>query len=225
LQPKLLQALEANHVRPLGAASEVRADARIIAATNQPLEQALRDRRFRPDLYHRLNVVRIEVPPLRARPEDIDLIVDQVLHAIAKRSGQGPLGVSLDAMRRLRSHHWPGNVRELINAIERAAALAEHDVLTAEDFMLGRHTTDALLETATQQDLSLAELELAYIRRVLDKTSGHKARAAKILGLDRRTLYRKVAELERQGTARSEPPEPSGPDACEPGGGSRPTER
>jgi DNA-binding NtrC family response regulator len=200
LQPKLLQALEANHIRPLGSAVDVPADARIVAATNQPLEGALRDRRFRPDLYHRLNVVRIEIPPLRARPEDIDPIVDQVLHRIAQRSGDGsPLGVSLDAMRQLRAHHWPGNVRELINAIERAAALAEHDVLTADDFMLARQggTHDSFVEVAGQQELSLADLERAYIRRILEKTGGHKARAAKILGLDRRTLYRKVAELEQ----------------------------
>jgi DNA-binding NtrC family response regulator len=200
LQPKLLQALEASHVRPLGSAADVPADARIVAATNQPLEGALRDRRFRPDLYHRLNVVRIEVPPLRARPEDIDPIVDQVVHRIAQRTGEGgPLGVSLEAMRQLRAHHWPGNVRELINAIERAAALAEHDVLTAQDFMLAPQsgTNESLVDVAGQQELTLAELERAYIRRILEKTGGHKARAAKILGLDRRTLYRKVAELEQ----------------------------
>lgn len=210
LQPKLLQALEVNHVRPLGSATDVPADARIVAATNQPLERALRDRRFRPDLYHRLNVVRIEIPPLRERPEDIDPIVDRVLHGIAQRAGEGgPLGVSLEAMRRLRAHHWPGNVRELINSIERAAALADHDVLTADDFMLARQsaTNESFVEVAGQQELSLAELERAYIRRILDKTGGHKARAAKILGLDRRTLYRKVAELEqRAGAPESAPP-------------------
>jgi DNA-binding NtrC family response regulator len=209
LQPKLLQALEASHVRPLGGAADVAADARIVAATNQPLERALRDRRFRPDLYHRLNVVRIEIPPLRERPEDIDPIVDQVIHRIAERCGEGaPLGVSLEAMRLLRSHDWPGNVRELINAIERAAALSDHDVLTADDFMLARQglTDESFLMVAGQQELSLAELEQVYIRRILDKTGGHKARAAKILGLDRRTLYRKVAELEQRAGAAPTPP-------------------
>lgn len=209
LQPKLLQALESSHIRPLGGTADVAADVRIVAATNQPLEQALRDRRFRPDLYHRLNGVRIEVPPLRERTEDIDALVDQVLNTITKRSGHGPLGVSLEAMRRLRAYHWPGNVRELINAIERAAALAEHDVLTAEDFSLARQaaTTDTLLDGAAREDLSLAALEHAYIRRVLDKTGGHKAKAAKILGLDRRTLYRKVAELEARGEPQARLPE------------------
>lgn len=215
LQPKLLQALEANHVRPLGSSADVPADVRIVAATNQPLEDALRDRRFRPDLYHRLNVVRIEIPPLRARPEDVDPIVDQVLHGIAKRSGEGaPVGVSLEAMSRLRSYHWPGNVRELINAIERAAALADHDVLTADDFLLARQSEpiDSFVDVAGQQELSLAELELAYIRRILDKTGGHKARAAKILGLDRRTIYRKVAELELRAAGAEPAPPRTEPD-------------
>jgi DNA-binding NtrC family response regulator len=210
LQPKLLQALESKHVRPLGASADVRAEARIIAATNQSLEQALRDRRFRPDLYHRLNVVRIEVPPLRERGEDIEPIVDHVLHAIAKRSGQGPLGVSLDALRRLISHSWPGNVRELINSLERAAALSDHDVLTADDFLMApAESSNELMEFAEQRELSLAELELAYIRRILDKTGGHKAKAAKILGMDRRTLYRKVAELEQRGGGKADPAGPA----------------
>jgi DNA-binding NtrC family response regulator len=196
LQPKLLQALESNHVRPLGATADVQADVRIVAATNRPLEEALRERRFRPDLYHRLNVVRIEIPPLRERLDDIEVILDQVLHAIGKRSGRAPLGVSPEAMRQLRVYTWPGNVRELINTIERAAALAEHDVLGVEDFALPQPgAASSFLEAAVECDLSLAELERAYIRRVLVKTGGHKANAAKILGLDRRTLYRKVAEM------------------------------
>ncbi len=195
LQPKLLQALESNHVRPLGATEDVAADARIIAATNQPLEEALRERRFRQDLYHRLNVVRIELPPLRERREDVDVIVDQVLDGITKRSGRGPLGISAEASRYLHRQRWPGNVRELINAVERAAVFAEHDVLTVEDFALDAPPAlGSLVEDAALEELSLADLERAYIRRILAKTGGHKARAAKILGLDRRTLYRKVAE-------------------------------
>jgi len=197
LQPKLLQALESSHVRPLGSVVDVQADVRIVAATNRPLEEALRDRKFRPDLYHRLNVVRIEIPPLRERLDDIDVIIDQVLLAISKRSGRAPLGVAQDAMRQLRNYSWPGNVRELINTIERAAALAEHDVLTAEDFALPSRLVPGagFIDGAVERELSLAELERAYIQRVLEKTGGHKANAAKILGLDRRTLYRKVAEM------------------------------
>jgi DNA-binding NtrC family response regulator len=203
LQPKLLQALESNHVRPLGGSTSVAADVRIVAATNQSLEDAIRERRFRADLFYRLNVVRIEIPPLRERIEDIEAIIDQTVHSITKRSARAPLGISLEAMRWLKANSWPGNVRELINAIESAVALTEHDVLTIEDFIPQRvRTTDSFLDAAVAQELSLEELDRAYIRRTLQQTGGHKAKAAKILGLDRRTLYRKVAEME----GRSEPP-------------------
>jgi len=197
LQPKLLQVLESNHLRPLGSSADIAVDVRIIAATNRPLEDALRERCFRADLYHRLNVVRLEIPPLRERLEDIELIIDQVLHTMAKRSQSAPLSVSYDAIRWLRSQPWPGNVRELINTIERAAALSENEVLTLEDFALQhRQGEGSVIEQAAAADLSLAELERTYIRRILQKTAGHKGKAAKILGVDRRTLYRKVAELE-----------------------------
>ena len=196
VQPKLLQALEANHVRPLGGSSLVLADVRIVAATNRSLEEGLQARSFRPDLYHRLNVIRIEIPPLRERVADIDLIVDQVLTAIARKSGDTPLGVSLDAMQWLRAHSWPGNVRELTNALERAVALADHDTLTLDDFVPHHGRPPSSLGGGAARGMSLAELEKAHIRRVLLQTGGHKANAAKILGLDRRTLYRKVAELD-----------------------------
>jgi DNA-binding NtrC family response regulator len=214
LQPKLLQVLESSSVRPLGAAAEVPADARIIAATNQPLEEALHERRFRSDLYHRLNVIRLEIPPLRERGEDIEPIVDQVLQGIAKRSERGPWTVSVEAMRWLRSQAWPGNVRELINSVERAVALADRDVLTIEDFTLDQPPVQSLgfAETSAQEQLTLAELERAYIRKVLAYTGGHKAKAAKILGLDRRTLYRKVAELAEGIEGAAEKPSPTEPE-------------
>jgi DNA-binding NtrC family response regulator len=196
-QPKLLQALESKRIRPLGSSEDVPADARIVAATNRPLEEALRERRFRADLYHRLNVVRIEIPPLRERLEDIEPIVDQVLHEASKRSGRSSIGLSAEALRRLKLHPWPGNVRELVNAIERAVALSDDDVLGPEAFLLQRsQDRGGLLASALDEELSLAELEREYIRRVLAKTGGHKSKAAKILGLDRRTLYKKVAEIE-----------------------------
>lgn len=211
LQPKLLQSLESNQVRPLGSATDVPADVRIVAATNRPLEDAIRERRFRPDLFHRLNVVRVEIPPLRERIEDIDLLVDQALCAINQRSGRAQLGVTLDAMRWLRAYKWPGNVRELLNAVERAAALSDHDVLTIEDFApVSPQMPESIIEAAAEDDLSLEELERVYIRRVLRKTGGHKANAAKILGLDRRTLYRKVAELEGKSDPAGDPQDDDG---------------
>jgi DNA-binding NtrC family response regulator len=196
-QPKLLQVLESNQVRPLGSKSEVPADVRILAATNRPLEEALREKTFRADLFHRLNVLRIEIPPLRERVDDIDPIVDQVLNVIHRRSPDAtPIGVSVDALRWLRGQEWPGNVRELINAVERAAALAEHEVLTVDDFCVQpTPPNDGFLDAAVAQDLSLEALERAYIKRVLAKMNGNKTQAAKVLGLDRRTLYRKVAEM------------------------------
>lgn len=196
LQPKLLHALEANEVRPVGSVEPVRVDVRVVAATNRPLEDALKERRFRPDLYHRLNVVRIEVPPLRERREDIDLIVTQVLEGIARR-GDRARAVSAEARAWLSNQPWAGNVRELVNAVERAATMAGHEVLTPDDFAAwGQVVPPDLVDGAIERDLSLKELERVYIQRVLQKTGGHKAKAAQILGLDRRTLYRKVAELE-----------------------------
>ena len=197
IQPKLLQVLESSRVRPVGASQDVPADARIVAATNQPLEESVQRRRFRADLYHRLNVIRIEIPPLRERPEDIEPIVLQALGDIAQRAGRAQLSIAPEALRRLGARAWPGNVRELLNAIERAAALTDRDVLTPEDFEPRDQASHAaFLDLAIERDLSLQELEQAYIARILRKVGGHKGNAARILGVDRRTLYRKVAELE-----------------------------
>ncbi len=201
IQPKLLQALESNRVRPVGGTTELPADVRIVAATNVELESEIRERRFRADLYHRLNVVRIHIPPLRTRVEDIEPLVDLVLQRIGERSGGGPIGISVQALRWLEGRPWPGNVRELVNAIERAAALTEHEVLTVGDFEVAPCPAGAgsFLDDAARGELTLADLERAYVKHVLGLTAGHKARAAGILGLDRRTLYRKAAELEAGG--------------------------
>ncbi|MDP2269187.1 MAG: sigma-54 dependent transcriptional regulator [Archangium sp.] len=197
LQPKLLHALESNEVRPVGASEPVSVDVRVVAATNRPLEEALREKRFRPDLYHRLNVVRVELPPLRERRDDIEAIVGQTLEGISHRSGRS-LSVSPGALTWLCAQAWPGNVRELINALERASTMAGHELLTAEDFLGWQAAAPTgLLEEAASRELSLKELERLYIQRVLELTGGHKARAAQILGLDRRTLYRKVAEMDQ----------------------------
>ncbi|MFO0610563.1 MAG: sigma-54 dependent transcriptional regulator [Polyangiales bacterium] len=198
VQPKLLQVLETMRVRPVGGAREVEVDARIVAATNRPLEEALRARQFRPDLYHRLNVIRIDLPPLRERPEDVVPLVDQLLGRLSERAGRPVLGVSEEAMRWILAQPWPGNVRELANALERAVTLADHDVLVLDDFAPPPAAVSAssTLDELLAGEPSLRDLERAYIRRVLAKTGGNKAQAARILGLDRRTLYRKAAELQ-----------------------------
>jgi DNA-binding NtrC family response regulator len=193
-QPKLLHVLESERVRPLGADRDAVIDVRLIAATNRPLEEALRDRRFRPDLYYRLNVIRIEIPPLRERPEDIEGLVDAFLERFNARLGRSIGGVSRDVMRWLLTYDWPGNVRELSNVIERAVALAEHDVIVLEDVLSavppGRG--GEFLADAVARETPLAVVEQEYIRRVLAATNGNKARAARVLGIHRRTLHRKL---------------------------------
>ena len=194
-QPKLLQVLESQKVRPVGGDREVEVDVRLIAATNRPLEEALRERRFRPDLYYRLNVIRLDVPPLRERPEDIEALVDIFLQRSSAKSDRPVLGVSAEAMQWLRTSAWPGNVRELMNVIERAVALTEHDTIVVDDLAIAARTSPQsadFLATAAARETPLAEIEHAYIRKVLETTNGNKALAARILDIDRRTLYRRI---------------------------------
>ena len=196
LQPKLLQALEARRIRAVGADDEVAVSTRLIAATNLGLEQSVSAGTFRADLFHRLNVVRIEIPPLRARMEDLPALVDHILPGVGERLGRPIGGVSASAMRWMASYSWPGNVRELINTMERAVALCEHDVLLAADV---RPTPAPVangddLDALARAETSLADLERRYVRRVLTICDFNKARAARILGVDRRTLYRKLSE-------------------------------
>ncbi|HEY0986873.1 MAG TPA: sigma-54 dependent transcriptional regulator [Kofleriaceae bacterium] len=196
LQSKLLQVLESSRVRPVGG-GETAIDARVIAATNRAIDDAVQAGRFRLDLFFRLNVIRIEMPPLRERAGDIPELVHALL-ARAARGGAGPIGITDDAMRWLARHDWPGNVRELANVVERAVALPDHDTIVLEDVrdLPARAPADPtgdLLASAAQRQLPLAEVERGYIRRVLDANHGNVSRAARILGIDRRTLYRKLA--------------------------------
>ncbi len=197
VQSKLLVALERGAYRPIGASAEETSDARLIAATNRPLEEALRERRLRPDLYHRLNVIRIEVPALRDRIEDIPRLIDQLLHRLAKREGRSVLGVSEEVLRWMRLQPWPGNVRELANTLERAVAMSDHDVLVMDDFVSSKgegEPSESFLLNAASEGLDLQTLERRYIKLVLERCGGNKARAARILKLDRTTLYRKLVD-------------------------------
>jgi DNA-binding NtrC family response regulator len=191
-QAKLLHALESGQVRALGAASDTPFRARVIAATNRPLEGLLREGRFRPDLYYRLNVIRIELPPLRERRDDIVPLVDLMLERVSARQSRPMLGVSAAAMRRLMAYSWPGNVRELANVLERAVALCDHDSLLPEDLEFPRDSNDVddLLAAGAQGTMRLEEVERTYARRVLESRGGNKAEAARVLGINRRTLYR-----------------------------------
>jgi DNA-binding NtrC family response regulator len=195
IQSKLLHVLENGRVRPLGSSSDVPIRARLIAATNRSLEALLAEGRFRQDLYYRLNVIRIEVPPLRERSEDIIPLVDLFLNRACQRLGRSFIGVSAAAMRRLLGYPWPGNARELANVIERAVVLSDHDTLVPEDFDIPKNDgVGTLLAQGADGNVPLEEIERAYVRRVLEEHGGNKAGAARSLGINRRTLYRKLKE-------------------------------
>jgi two-component system response regulator PilR (NtrC family)/two-component system response regulator HydG len=198
LQAKLLRVLQEGEIRPLGASRAERVDVRVIAATNKDLEDRLKTGAFREDLYYRLNVVHIHLPPLRERAEDVLALSDHFLSACAERAGKEVRGLHESAKKALLSHSWPGNVRELENTIERAVALCEGGVIHVEDLppaLRGRRAGEPdTLQAALAQGLTLAEVEREFIQRVLTAEGGNKTRAAQRLGLDRKTLYRKLEE-------------------------------
>ena len=199
LQPKLLRALQERVVRPVGSDREIEIDVRVVAATNRDLERAVAEVRFREDLYYRLNVIHIEVPPLRERATDILLLAEAFARSYARDLGKEIEGLSRAASQRLLAYGWPGNVRELQNSIERAVALCDDDQLGVED--LPKKLDQAPLAVAEmpipvgeEELVTLAVLERRYIERVLDAVDGNRKAAARILGVDRKTLYRKLTK-------------------------------
>ncbi|HEY8426727.1 MAG TPA: sigma-54 dependent transcriptional regulator [Sandaracinaceae bacterium] len=207
MQAKVLRALQERCVRPVGADREVSFDARVIAATNKDLLDAVERGTFREDLYFRLAVIEIEVPPLRSRGADVLAIAHKLLAQAAARAGKDVRGIDAEAARLLVRYRWPGNVRELVNCIERAVAMARFSEITADDLPPRVRefspASDVLVAADDPESLvPLEEVERRYILRVLDAVGGRRGQAAKILGLDRKTLYRK---LERWG--RTQAPE------------------
>ena len=203
LQAKLLRVLQEGELRPLGASRAERVDVRVIAATNKDLESRLKTGGFREDLYYRLNVIHIHLPPLRARAEDLLALSEHFLAAAAARAGKGVRALHEGAKKALLAHTCPGNVRELENTIERAVALSEGGVIHVEDLppaeREGRAGEPDALTTAVARGLTLAEIEREYIQRVVTAEGGNKTRAAQRLGLVRKTLYRKLVEYAAQG--------------------------
>jgi DNA-binding NtrC family response regulator len=198
LQAKLLRVLQEGEIRPLGASRAERVDVRVIAATNKDLEERLKTGAFRDDLYYRLNVIHMHLPPLRERAEDLLALSEHFLSSCAARAGKEIRGMHEGAKKALLSHTWPGNVRELENVIERAVALCEGGVVRLEDLpgvvLLRRSAEPDTLSSALSRGLTLEALEKEYIQRVLTAEGGNKTRAAQRLGLDRKTLYRKLEE-------------------------------
>jgi DNA-binding NtrC family response regulator len=202
VQPKLLRSLQEGAVRRVGANVEQPVNLRVVAATNRDLEQDVRNGRFREDLFWRLNVIRLNAPPLRERPFDIPLLVEHFVNKAAEAAKKPSLDVSSDALAVLTAYSWPGNVRELENAIERAVAFARGTVLTSDDLPERVRTsgrTSALIARSVEQNMTLRDLEREYILEVLRRTGGNKSRAAELLGLDRKTLYRRLDEYRAEG--------------------------
>jgi two-component system response regulator HydG len=199
LQPKLLRVLQERRLRPLGASEEVAFEARVVAATNRDLEAAVDEGRFREDLFFRLDVLRVEVPPLRARGSDALLLAQHFVRACAARSGRAVTGISRGAAEKLLAYAWPGNVRELQNAIERAVALTQHEQVLVEDLPERIRDYGAGHVLVAGEDPSelapLEAVEQRYVARVMEAVGGNKTLAARVLGLDRKTLYRKLARL------------------------------
>jgi DNA-binding NtrC family response regulator len=189
LQAKLLRVLQEREIRPLGATSSIAVDVRVVAATHRDLEAMCASGQFRQDLYYRLNVITLRIPPLRERPSDIVPLVAHFLDKHASRMGRAGLTVSREAMDSLRAHSWPGNVRELENVIERAVVLGQNPVIAPSDLSEGmtHPATDIVTDVR-----SLSAVEREEIIRALRSVSGNKTAAARLLGLDRKTLYRKI---------------------------------
>jgi DNA-binding NtrC family response regulator len=200
LQAKLLRALQEREIRPVGATERVHIDLRIIAATNRDLESAIRTGAFRQDLYFRLNVVQIKLPPLRERKTDIPLLVHSFLEKFS--DAQRPIRtISEDAMRRLMAYDWPGNVRELENAIERAVALGSGPILHIADLPSNLQQESDEHALRSDEFVTLEELERRAILRALRETSGDKLAAARLLGIGKTTLYRKLKQYGGEGLA------------------------
>jgi DNA-binding NtrC family response regulator len=199
LQAKLLRAIQEKEIRRIGATKPTSVDVRIIAATNLNLAEEVKGKRFREDLYYRLNVIEVKLPPLRERREDIPLLVEGFLKKCGEARNKEMKGVTEGALAMLMDYLWPGNVRELENVIERAVTLSRGEKITPDDLppsIQGARGERRVLEEAAEKTLQLHEIEKEYIKKILEKTGGNKYQAAQVLGIDRKTLYRKLAEIE-----------------------------
>jgi transcriptional regulator with PAS, ATPase and Fis domain len=194
MQVKLLRVLQERKVRPVGGEREIAFEARVIAATNRDLESDVAEGRFREDLFYRINVVQIPVPPLRARAGDILALAHAFIQRIATRTGKPVVGVAADAAQLMLDYDWPGNVRELENTLERAIALTSFNEVAAADLpdKIRNHRRTVLATATGRHDelIPLAEVERRYVQQVLAAVGGNKTMAARILRIDRRSLYR-----------------------------------
>jgi len=191
-QAKLLRVIERREFERLGGRRTVRVDARLIALTNVDLDDAVRRKALRPDLFYRLNVVRIEVPPLRERHEDVSALARQFLRAYATKHGRRARQLEPAALALLAAYEWPGNVRELAHVLERAVIVAEGERVTPADLPESLRAAAALERRRTRRP-TLAEMEAEYIAETLKAMRGNKSAAARALGISRKNLYEKIA--------------------------------
>jgi DNA-binding NtrC family response regulator len=190
-QAKLLRVLQEREFYPVGGEKPRRTHARVIAATHQPIEKLVEEGKFREDLYFRLRVVEIVVPPLRERPEDIPILAEHLLAKASREIHKDVRSISPAVMRALQNYDWPGNVREMENALIRAAVLSHGPSLSTEHLSLGNgRTQQAATATAEPEDQTLDAMEAAHVKRILKRTGGNKRSAAKILGISRPRLDR-----------------------------------
>ena len=205
LQVKLLRVLQERVVRRVGGRENIPIDIRLVSASNQDLEEAVKRGEFRQDLFYRLNVVPVRLPDLKDRREDIPLLVHHFLQKFAQQHGEPQRRFSNDAMRVLMTHAWPGNVRELENAVEHALTMGAGETLLPEDLPVSVSAPERdIVHEATLDDVSLAELERRYILRILEKKGGHQIKTASVLGIDRRTLYRRLRQYGEAGRIQAE---------------------
>ena len=208
MQAKLLRALQERTVRPVGSNNEVPFDVRILSATHRDLEGEVKAQRFRQDLYYRINVVGVEVPPLRERTADILPLASFFLHKFCGRADRPHVSLSPLVAECLLAYDWPGNVRELENCMERVSALARFEQAALDDLpdnlRGGQHAAAGSGSDQGEEIVKLEELERRHILRVLKVADGNKSRAAELLGLDRRTLYRKLDQYQKEQEARAQ---------------------
>ncbi len=196
LQPKILRAIEERTIRPVGGSQDVHFDVRMISATHRDLESVIEAGQFREDLYYRINVVHVALPPLRARGGDVLKLGQVFLERCATRAAKEVVGIGEKAAEKLLSYDWPGNVRELRNVMERAVALTRYDTLAIEDLpgKIRNHQEGNVVVASNDPTelVTLEEVEQRYVAKVMQAAGGNKTLAAQILGLDRKTLYRKL---------------------------------
>jgi transcriptional regulator with PAS, ATPase and Fis domain len=212
LQSKLLRVLQEHEVRPLGSTKDQRVDVRVVSATNRKLETMIADGSFREDLYYRLNVIQVDLPPLRSRPEDIIPLADHLLAQLSARAvPPRKMRLSPEAQQLLLAYHWPGNVRELTNVLERGMALCQGELIADDDLppQVREKRAADFLGAAVARRMTLADLEREFIEATLADEAGNKTRAAQRLGLDRKTLYRKLDEYAKDRESGSAPTRPT----------------